>query len=103
MATTTTARRQQRKAARFIRLFSRPEGNLPGIIAMTIGSKRTDYLVKLIATGFALGKLGIDVDANIYHVCLDGQRSLCDCKGFLRWHRCKHIDGLAALVAAGRL
>ncbi len=108
MATATTTRRQSRKPVpRFIRLFSRPVGNIPGIIAMTIGSKRTDYLVKAMAAaegrGFVLGKLGIDVDANVYHVNVDGKHSLCDCKGFLRWHHCKHVEALAKLVEAGRL
>jgi hypothetical protein len=40
-----------------------------------------------------------------YEVCLsaDGTADACDCKGFARWSHCKHRDGLAALVKAGRL
>jgi hypothetical protein len=27
----------------------------------------------------------------------------CECKGFLRWKHCKHVESLSALLAAGRL
>jgi hypothetical protein len=36
-------------------------------------------------------------DTARYNVCLDGERSSCECPGFLRWGKCKHVSGLAAL------
>ena len=41
-------------------------------------------------------------DGERYDVLLGAEPS-CDCKGFLRWNRCKHADGLAALKRAGRV
>jgi hypothetical protein len=38
-----------------------------------------------------------------YNVLLDGIMSSCDCPAFTRWQRCKHRDGLQALVDAGKL
>jgi hypothetical protein len=56
--------------------------------------------------------VGKDVDYH-YDVLLDGRKSTCECPGFERhgWHldadgkpcSCKHLDGLNALVAAGKL
>jgi hypothetical protein len=36
-------------------------------------------------------------------VNLSAERITCECKGWCRCQRCKHADGLAALVAARRL
>ncbi len=36
-------------------------------------------------------------------VHVEGGRRTCECKGFDRWHHCRHADGLTALIAAGRL
>jgi hypothetical protein len=32
-----------------------------------------------------------------YNVRLDGAQSSCTCRGFRRWRRCKHLEGLADL------
>jgi hypothetical protein len=50
--------------------------------------------------GFAVEKI---TDGTTYHVNLDGERGTCECKGFLHHAHCKHVEGLAALIAAGRL
>lgn len=107
--TTATATARQRtprpKPARFIRLCVRPFDGNPGVVRITVGKDEADYfLTELPADfgrGFAVEKIGVEGDA--YHVNLDGETRTCECKGFCRWHRCKHADGLAALVAAGRL
>jgi hypothetical protein len=39
----------------------------------------------------------------VYHVCLTRAGGLCDCLGHEHRGHCKHVHGLAALVAAGRL
>jgi hypothetical protein len=54
---------------------------------------------------FQLSKAGPDADGEVYHVLLTGdvRQASCSCKGFVRHSHCKHRDGLAAIVAAGRL
>ena len=47
-------------------------------------------------------KVGFDADS-VYAVNIDGDKRTCECDGFNRWQHCKHADGLAALIAAGRL
>lgn len=109
--TTATAPARQRKPrpkpARFVRLCMKPfEGN-PGIVRITVGKEQADYfLTELPADfgrGFLVEKVGSDATECKYHVNIDGDKRSCECKGFGRWHRCKHADGLAALIAAGRL
>jgi hypothetical protein len=42
-------------------------------------------------------------DDAAYNVLLDGERSTCECRGFLRWGHCRHVEALTALRAAGKL
>jgi hypothetical protein len=42
-------------------------------------------------------------DDAAYNVLLDGERSTCECKGFLRWGHCRHVEALTALRQAGKL
>src|SRR5262249_25056277 len=46
-----------------------------------------------------------DGHAEEYDVCLDREHGFhsCECRGFLRWKHCKHVDSLLALVKSGRL
>jgi hypothetical protein len=89
---------------RSIRLAIRPEGKAAGVVIITIGHEHTDYIITITATdfgrGFRLEKIGGE---ETYHVNLDGNHGLCDCKGFSRWNRCKHTEGLAKLVETGWL
>ena len=111
METTQTATARQRKPrskpARHVSLVVRPSGGKPGLVRITVGKEATDYLLTAIPAdygrGFLLEKAGIDGEPAAYHVNLDGDKRTCDCKGCTRWGCCKHADGLAALVAAGRL
>ena len=107
MNATTPARAGQRKPERGIRLEVRPEGDCPGIVRITVGGKHADYFLYPLAAdfgrGFRLEKVDPIGDGTGYAVNIDGDRRSCDCKGFCRWSHCKHADGLAALVAAGRL
>ena len=114
--TTTTAtaparqRKPRAKPARSIRLALLPfEGN-PGVVRITVGKQSTDYLLLPIpcevgGAAYQLSKLGLEADGEVYHVRLTGdpRQDSCDCKGFVRHSHCKHRDGLAALVQAGRL
>jgi hypothetical protein len=44
-----------------------------------------------------------DGEEATYHVLLSRQGHACECQGFLRYDRCKHVEGLLALVQAGKL
>jgi hypothetical protein len=109
-ATATAAPRQRKpraKPARFIRLEVRPEYNGLGIVRITVGKEHADYFLTIIPAdfgrGFKVEKIGLHCNEPPYHVNLDGDKKSCECKGFLRHGHCKHSDGLAALIAAGRL
>jgi hypothetical protein len=105
MSTVTKTRRRV-KPARTIRLAVplNAEGQ-GGVVRITVGKESADYLLARVpadfGTAFRLEKVGAEQDA--YHVNLNGQQSTCECKGFTRWNHCKHTEGLAALVVAGRL
>ena len=110
---TTTATRPARqrkprsKPARSIRLEVRPEGDGLGIVRITVGSAYADYFLTLIPAdfgrGFKVEKIGLHENDPPYHVHIDADKRSCECKGFLRHGHCKHADGIAALIAAGRL
>lgn len=76
-------------------------------MAITKGRKveQYRYLAEPLAgdygTAFHLTKGASGEEENeVYDVCL-GQQATCDCKGFSRWHHCKHIESLTALLKAG--
>ncbi len=109
-ATQTAPARQRKprpKPQRFARLCIRPEGTAPGIVRLTVGQEGADYFLTIIPAefgrGFLVEKVGIDRDTAKYHVNIDADKKTCECKGFLRHGHCKHADGLAALIAAGKL
>jgi hypothetical protein len=100
-------RKPRPKPARSIRLDIPPEGTKsPGVVSITVGTERVSYFLNVLATdfgrGFRLVKLGIDASGE-YAANVDGEKRSCECKGFLRHHHCKHADGIAALIAAGKL
>ena len=99
--------------ARSIRLLSAPTADRPGLVRITAGKLSTLYRLSLIpadyGAGFDLTKcLMVQVepgvyearDGETYHVNLAGS---CECKGFLRHGRCKHLDGLRKLATLGQL
>src|SRR5437588_6078583 len=106
-ATATAPVRQRKprpKPERRVRLCVRPQGDAPGVVRIRVGTEQADYFLTLLAVdfgrGFKVEKIG---HADAYHVNIDGDRKTCDCKGHTRHSHCKHSDGLAALIAAGRL
>ena len=111
MDTITSAPTRQRKPRpkpqRSIRLEVRPEENGLGIVRITVGREYADYFLTPIPAdygrGFKVEKVGLTVNDPPYHVNIDGDNRSCECKGFLHHGHCKHSDGLAALIAAGRL
>ncbi len=74
------------------------------MVRITVGKEQADYFLTPIPADFGrafrVEKIGQD---GRYHVNLDGNNNTCDCPGHEKLGHCKHADGLAALVAAGRL
>lgn len=72
-----------------------------GVFAITQRKDTQFYVFKEIpcdigGRGFAVHRLGL---GDLYHVRVGTpSESSCECLGFLRHGRCKHIQGLAALI-----
>jgi hypothetical protein len=102
-----TRPRRRVKPERGIRLCLKPEGKSPGVVKITVGKETAAYFITLLEADFGravrLEKIDPTGAAEKYDVHLDGDKRSCECKGFLRWSHCKHVDGVAALVAAGKL
>jgi hypothetical protein len=109
IATAPARQRKPRpKPERRIRLMVKPYGDCPAVVRIWIGTEPPDdYFVTAqpadFGRGFFVEKIGIDCHGSDYHVNLEADKRTCECKGYLRWGYCRHADGLAALIAAGRL
>ena len=101
---TVSSRRPRVKPARSIRLCVRPTADTAGVVRISVGRAAQDYILTVVPAdfgrGFLLEKVGHEES---YHVNIDGAKRTCECHGYNRWQKCKHSDGLAALVAASRL
>ena len=106
-ATSSAPARQRKprpKPARSIRVEVPPEGGGLGIVRIWVGKDHADYFLTVLPADFGRGFLVEKVGhEESYHVNLDADRRTCECAGYLSHSHCKHSDGLAALVAAGRL
>ena len=111
MATTTRTpaprqRKPRPKPARSIRLCVKPDGQSAGVVRVTVGKEAQDYILTEFRAdfgrGFLVEKVSFDAPA-AYHVNIDDERRSCECPGHVQHGHCKHSDGLAALIAAGRL
>ena len=107
-----TCRKAAPKKDRHIRLLALLDTGA-GILQIDDGKTVDRYFFAPLASdfgrGFTVEKWADATDdrpagvVETYHVCLNGKASLCACKGFLRWNHCKHIEGLQALMDAGKL
>ena len=97
-----TATKKQERTAKLMHV-----GNVQ-VLVLATSKDTTFYMLHTLpadrVAGFRLSKAdrGDGPEAE-YDVRLDGQFSSCECKGFLRWNHCKHVEGLAALVKCGKL
>ena len=109
MASMTTTREAVKTQTRIIRWEARIECEDGDRGFIRIKTDRTDdvYHIEPIASdygaAFRLDKHSGPEVAESYDVCLDGPTSTCECKGFLRWRHCKHLEGLNALRRSGKL
>lgn len=110
MATLTTSRRSIKvnrpRPARSIRLELPCYGKNSGVVSITVGRQEDKYFVTRVPSeigGDAYRVEKIGEPASDYHVRLGAEGHSCECLGFLRHDRCKHVEGLAALKNAGRL
>jgi hypothetical protein len=106
----STPTRPRVKPARHVGLVIPPDGGASGVVRITAGRVSADYALRPIPSqiggrAFELTKLGLLADGECYHVRLtgDARQDSCDCRGHVAHGHCKHVDALAALVAAGRL
>lgn len=96
---------KKRVKKRTVRLV-RPAQKEPGVFAIAEGRKLSFYYFREIASeiggrGFAVLRLGT---TTAYHVRLVSPNdSTCECLGFLRLGRCKHVQALQALLGQGLL
>lgn len=82
-------------------------GGDTGVIRITEGEQVDLYAIAPIpvdrGTCYRLAKLVDGHVENTYRVVCDGRRSSCQCKGWLRWRKCRHVSGLAKMEAEGKL
>jgi hypothetical protein len=109
MSTSTTSRKRV-KPERRIRVLKPMSDSSAGVLAITVGKDEGVYAIRSIPAAFGVayhlikGELVEQEDNTLrlcdaahYDVCLNGQQSSCECKGFLHRGRCKHVDGLTTL------
>ncbi len=95
-----------KKPKRTIELVRTPDANGIGVLAVTQRRKTKFYAFWEIPC--AIGGRGFVVhqidQGPVYHVRIGSTEDCsCECLGFLRHSRCKHIEGLLELNEAGVL
>ncbi len=88
--------------ARTIRLVRSPADDGVGVFRIDPAEGRPQFYTlrelpcEIGGRGFAVHRLGM---GTVYHVRVGRpDDSTCECLGFLRWGRCKHVAGLGALI-----
>lgn len=112
--TTASKPRPRVKPERRIRVLHPLSASSAAVVAITVDGNEDVYAVRRIAADFGdayhviKGELVEEPDETLrlrdaahYDVCLNGEQSTCECRGFLRWHHCKHVAGLTALRQRG--
>ncbi len=96
---------RQGKQRRRVRI-RRMEGTDTVVLTLTVDGKAKDYDLERLGSDFGdcfrlSERVGHpDAECNVYDVCLDDSGSRCECLGYLRWGKCKHVESLCALRLA---
>ena len=91
---------------RSIALVRPPDANGVAAFRITANRRTTFYVTREIrcdigGRGFAVHNLGL---GDLYYVRVGRPRDCsCECLGFLRYTRCRHVLGVLALVRRGLL
>ncbi len=91
---------------RVIRLIRSPARDGVGAFSVRAGGRTTFSALHEIrcdigGRGFAVHRLGL---GELYHVRIGRPADCsCECLGFLRYGRCRHVLGLLALIRRGLL
>jgi hypothetical protein len=110
MTATATKPRTRKPVARSARIS--PAVNGCHAVELTAGKDVTRYWLEPLASDFGRAfrlvkwhtTPGTDEEQSAYELVIDPAGfSSCTCKGWCRHQRCKHLAGLAALIAAGKL
>jgi hypothetical protein len=85
---------------------------LVGALHIKQGSDEVGYWLDVLAHDFGpaarcfrLSKIVAPEDGapDHYDVCFEGEDARCECRGFLRHARCKHVDSLRCLLERGSI
>jgi len=88
-----------------------PEPGMPVSLVITCDGKESHYWAERIRSEFGIavrfskawdGRTR-DFATEEYDVLLDGDRSSCECMGFLRHGYCRHVTAAVQLLAEGKL
>lgn len=72
---------------------------------VTVHYRVREFPVGFEGRGFRFEKLAAEGDdeSQAYDVYCGKPHDMCECKGWLRWHTCKHLDAIHALIDNGWL
>ena len=93
---------------RSVRLIAKETGENPGIIRIDTDRKTALYAVREIESeigGRAFLVKEIDAESNTpgYACIAAGDDVICDCIGYSRYGRCKHVSAMFALILRGKI
>lgn len=108
----STPLRSKVKAKPTITAFDSPPGE-PILVSVVDGRRHSEYWAERIPSDWGVavrfrkiwdGRSN-DFADDVYYVLLDTVSHVhsCECKGFLRWNHCRHVDAAIQLFDAGRL
>lgn len=107
-ATGTRTHRNRKQPERKIRWAARIAPGV-GVLRIEQDQEESFYFVGRLESdygaGFWLEKIDRPSGEITERYCLNihGDESTCECKGWLRWGRCKHVAGLSALIQRNAL
>jgi hypothetical protein len=95
------------RPVRFAKVLALPPEGLATLRLTETAGRKTNtfvYYFRELPADFGRGFELRKADGTaVYHVNVNGRASRCECKGFLRWNHCKHVESLTELIANGRL